>query len=499
MEYVLGIDFGGGASKATLLGADGKVAAVSTTEYPTYYPRTGYAEQDPRDWYQATCRNIAAVISESGAKPESIAAVCLDAATHTAVLMDEGCRVLRPAIYWTDTRSGDQVRRLQEHHRGLILEQAYHEPDTIWTLPQLMWVKEREPDIWSRVKRLLFAKDYVRYLLTGVYATDYIEAEGSMLFDCRNKCWSPELCGIPGLAVDLLPPVMSPMDQAGTITARAAGDTGLAPGTPVICGTTDTALEVLAAGAVRPGQMTVKLATAGRICVITDRPVTGRHLITYSHVVPGLSYPGTATKSCAASYRWYRDVFGGEYARLNDEAAAAPPGCDGLFFHPYLNGELTPYADPGLCGSFVGIRAGHTRSHFSRAVLEGVAFSLLDCLHELERMGIPYRQQAVIIGGGASSPLWRQITADVLGIALEEKSRSDSSLGGAMLAGVAAGFFPDLEAGLRASTHTVSVTRPRTALTEWYAGRFTQYKAIHDALAPIYQGDGYANSSVPQI
>lgn len=484
MKYLLGIDFGGGASKATLLSENGEVKAESLVEYPTSYPRNGWAEQNPADWYRAVCQNVRAVLEGSGVRPQEIMALALDAATHTAVLADKSFNVLRPAIYWTDTRSVEQVNAIRD--LPVITEQTLHRPDTIWTLPQLMWVRENEPEIWSKTRKIMFAKDYVRHCLTGDYVTDYIEAEGSMLFDYHKMQWSKELCALAGLDTDILPEVVSPTDVVGKVCRKAAEETGLCEGMPVVCGTTDTVMEVFASGGVKRGNMTVKLATAGRICVVTEKAYPNRHLINYSHTVDGLWYPGTATKSCAASYRWYRDTFGGDFKELDAAAEKLPVGAEGLLFHPYLNGELTPYADPMLCGSFTGIRAGHTKAHFSRAVMEGVALSLLDCKTELEEIGIPHDEKATVIGGGGKSPLWRQITADVLGITLVQKKHSDSSFGTAMLAGVAVGVFDSFETAVNTCNAVVSETKPNMENHERYSEIFKTYKKVHDALAPLY-------------
>ncbi len=486
MKYALGIDFGGGASKATLLSEEGKIVATNTVEYKTLYPQSGRTEQNPIDWYNATKENIRAVLNKSGVDSANIMAVSLDAATHTAVIMDENFNVLRPSIYWTDIRSLDEVQYLKDNYGQFIYDTVLHIPDTIWTLPQLMWVKNNEPEIWSKVKRIMFAKDFVRHLLTGDYVTDNIEAEGSMLFDYNKQCWSKELCDIINIDISLLPNVVSPTDIVGKITADAAEDTGLKEGTKVLCGTTDTVMEVFAAGAVSKGQMTLKLATAGRICVVTDKSYPDKNLINYSHVFEGLWYPGTATKSCAASYRWYRDTFGGDYADLDKGAENIAPGADGLIFNPYLNGELTPYADPKLCASFIGVRASHTKAHFTRAVLEGVSMSIKDCMNALEEIGIPHEDTAVIIGGGGKSPLWRQITADVIGMTLIEKKYSDSSFGSAMLAGVKAGFWTDAKTAVETCNETVSITKPNAENNDKYKTIFQKYKKVHDALAEIY-------------
>ena len=470
--YVLGIDFGGGASKATLLSQDGTITATNTVEYPTYYPQPGYAEQNPADWYAATRKTIAAVVDKSGVRPEEIAAVSLDAATHTAVLTDAHFNVVRPAIYWTDSRSVRQVQFLKENYADVIDRQVLHKPDTIWTLPQLLWIRENEPETWSRVKRILFAKDYVRHQLTGDFSTDVIEAQGSMFFDYTQMNWSPELFGLLEAPESVLPKLVRPTDIVGTVTDQAAQETGLKSGTPVLCGSTDTVMEVFASGSVAPGATTIKLATAGRICVVTDRAFPDRNLINYSHVVPGLWYPGTATKSCAASFRWFRDTFGGEYQSLAEAAAEIPVGAAGLMFHPYLNGELTPYADPLLCGSFVGVRANHTKAHFVRAVFEGVALSMLDCKIALENIQIPHDRVAVAIGGGAQSPLWRQILADALNVTLIQKQTSDSSFGSAMMAGTAVGFFDSLQSAVAKCSKEISRTAPREENTLLYEQMF---------------------------
>jgi len=489
MRYLLGIDFGGGASKATLLREDGEISATHTTEYPTSYPKAGWAEQNPQDWVDATCKNIRGVLEKSGVSASDICAVSLDAATHTAVIMDDSFNIIRPAIYWTDTRSKDEVSYLKENFDEIIEKQVLHKADTIWSLPELMWIKNNEPENWSKVRKILFAKDYVRHQLTGDYVTDYIEAEGSMMFDINKMEWSHELCGVLEIDTELMPKIVKPTDIVGKITEEASKLTGLAVGTPVLCGTTDTVMEVFASGAVSKGDMTLKLATAGRICVVTDKPYPDINLINYSHVIDGLFYPGTATKSCAASYRWFRDTFDGDYAELDKLAESVEIGAEGLVFHPYLNGELTPYANPNLCADFVGVRSSHTKAHFTRAVLEGVSMSMLDCKTALDNLNIPHSDKATIIGGGGKSPLWRQMIADSLGITLVEMKYADSSFGSAMLAGVSLGIFESPEAAVSTCNKVLSETVPNSENTVKYRELFKKYKAIQKALEPIYNGE----------
>lgn len=484
MKYLLGIDFGGGASKATLLGENGKIVAEHTVEYPTLYPETGACEQSPTDWIAALCENTKALLAKSGIDADQIAAIALDSATHTSLLCDKDFHPIANAMHWTDSRSRLEANELLELCGDEIFAKTYHKPDTIWTLPQLLWFKRHKPELFEKARYVFFEKDYLRYYLTDVFCTDYIEAEGSMFFDCNTMQWDEGLCALAGITVEMLPPIKAPTDLIGHVTQKAAEATGLAKGTPVICGTTDTVMEVFASGAVEKGDMTVKLATAGRICVITDRPCPDRLLVNYSHIVPGLWYPGTATKAAAASYRWYRDTFGGEYRELDEAAAKIPIGADGVFYHPYINGELSA---PMLCGSFTGLRATHTRAHFSRAVLEGVSLSLLNSKSYLDSLQIPHKEYATLIGGGAKGAIWRQITADALGITLHITESADSSLGSAMLAGIAVGIFSDAKDAVAKCVKRVITVEPIPENTAQYAKLFQTYQMIHDVLAPIYR------------
>lgn len=486
-KYVLGVDIGSGSVKLTMLSRRGVVAGTSTCEYPTFYPHTGWCEQNPEDWCSAFRSALGELLADTGIDASQIVALAPDAATHTAVLLDEDYSCIRPAILWTDQRCVDQVKWLKKHCLDAIKAQCLNTPTTIWTLPQLMWVQENCPKDWDEVRHLLFAKDYLRYRLTGIAKTDRIDAAGSMFYDVNNQCWSEELCRLGGIKKEWLPELCDPADLAGVVTEAAAEEFGLAAGTQVLVGTTDTAMEVLAAGSVSPGQATVKLATAGRICVITDRKLESEFIFNYRHVVPGLWYPGTGTASCANSYRWYRDTIGGEsFAALNVPAEQIPPGSEGLIFHPYLNGELTPYNDPQLRGSYTGISAAHTKAHFTRATLEGVALSLRDCLGVLRALGA--RMDRVrVIGGGAKGKLWRQIVADILDLRLEKVKIDDSSFGSAMLAAVGVGWFESYEAAAQQCIEVESVSEPIAENVALYNRLFIRYKAIHNALCDIYR------------
>lgn len=486
-EYVLGVDIGSGSVKLTLLSRAGKIAGTAGCEYPTFYPHVGWCEQDPEDWCKAFGTAFRTLLAETGVQAEQIKALSLDAATHTAVLLDGDKQVIRKAILWTDQRCREQVQWLKENCLQTVEAQCLNTPTTVWTLPQFMWLKQEEPEVWAAVRYILFAKDYLRYRITGTMETDHIDAAGSMFYDVMAQKWSEELCQIGGIDPAWLPKLCDPADVAGAVTASAAEEFGLAAGTKVLVGTTDTVMEVLAAGNVEPGHTTVKLATAGRICVISDRKLDSKFIFNYRHVVPGLWYPGTATASCANSYRWYRDTIGREpFADLNVPAEAIAPGSDGLMFHPYLNGELTPYNDPELKGSYTGISASHTTAHFTRATLEGVAMSLRDCMGTLYALGVDMKRVR-IIGGGAKGQLWRQIVADVLNMKLQKVKVDDSSFGTAMLAAVGIGWFESFSAAAERCVEIDSVSEPIPENAAVYDKLFVRYKAIHDALAPIYR------------
>ncbi len=487
-EYVLGIDIGSGSVKLTLLSREGKIAGVSGAEYPTYYPSVGWSEQDPEDWCTAFRAALHTLLTEAGIGKEEIRALALDAATHTAVLLDEDRKPIRHAILWTDQRSVSEVAYLKETVPELIKAQVLNTPTTVWTLPQFLWLKAHEPEVWAKIRHVLFAKDYLRFRLTGTLETDNIEAMGSMFYDAVNERWSEELMAVGEVDPRWLPKVLQPEDVAGTVTKEAAEEFGLQEGTKVLVGTTDTVMEMVAAGSVKQGNGTVKLATAGRICVITDRPIDSPFVFNYRHVVRGLWYPGTATASCANSYRWYRDALGrDDYETLNRGAEEIPVGSDGLMFHPYINGELTPYNDPLLKGSYTGISTRHTTAHFTRATLEGVAFSLKDCFLTAQALGMKMNRVR-IIGGGAKGALWRQIVADILGLSMEKTKVDDSSFGTAMLAAVGIGWFPSYEAITEKCIEISSVTDPVPENVEKYAALFARYKKIHDVLAPVYSG-----------
>lgn len=496
-NLLAGIDFGTGGCKITLIAFDGSVSGETSVEYPTFFEHPGWSEQNPDDWYAAMCLAFRK-LRESGLDLRRVRAVAFDGSTHNAVLLDAAMRPVRRTIMWTDQRSTEECAFLEREYGEKIFACAYQRPAPTWTLPQLLWLKQHEPETFARARHILFVKDYVRYLVTGVAATDRIEAQGTLFFDMKARSWSYELAALAGVAPEMLPELAEPADILGCVSAQAAADTGLEAGIPVVCGASDSAVEDYGAGAVEEGDCIVKLATAGNVNVMTSAAHPDAATLTYSHVIPGMWYTVSATNAAALCQRWFRDTFcedekraaqsggPGAFERIDRLAAASPPGANGVFFHPYLQGERSPYWDSSLRGGFTGVSISSTRADFARAVLEGVAFSLLDCFGVIRRMALPVKR-IFLIGGGAKSVLWSRIVCDVFSLPVRVPEPGDASFGSALLAGVGAGVFSDPRAAVNACLHCRCELRPDDAAAAVYAARFPHYLAIHDALAGVYR------------
>lgn len=496
-DILLGIDFGSGGCKISAIDTVGALLGEASVEYQTHYPHPGFSEQEPADWYDAMCRALA-LLRERNVDFRRIAAVAFDGSTHNAVLLDGNMTPLRRTIMWTDQRSVEECAYLKAHHAERIFTTAWQMPTPTWTLPQLMWIRNHEKEMIAKTEHVLFVKDYVRYLVTGVSATDYIEAQGTLFFDMAKREWAEELVALTGLKMSALPRLLRPCDRAGSITRTAARDTGIPEGTPVICGSSDSAVEDYGAGAVEPGDCIVKLATAGNVNVMTDRAVPHERTLTYSHIVEGMYYTVSATNAAAVCQRWFRDNFcdtekrlaserGAKAFNLMDELAeTSPAGSNGIFFHPYLQGERSPYWDPDLRGSFTGIGMGSTRADFARALLEGVGFSLLDCYGLIEEMKLPVKR-LFLIGGGGRSRLWSSIVCNIFNLPLAVPSPGDASFGAALLAGSGVGIFSDPREAVRRCLRIDRELAPDPGTAEKYRELFASYKAIHDAMAPVYR------------
>lgn len=495
-EYLLGVDIGTGGCKATVIGLNGVFVAEGYAEYPSLHPHMGWVEQHSEDWIAAMIQAFRQAAERGSFRLDEIIGIAVDASAHNTVLLGRGGEVIRDTIMWQDQRAGEQVAFLNREHVDLIKDTTFSLPSATWSLPQLMWIRDNESDVFSRIANILFVDDYVRYRLTGRYATTHIQAQGSLMFDNRRMCWSEALVGLAGLPMSALPEIRKPTDILGPLTPEAAAMTGLREGIPVVMGASDTALESYAVGGLKPGDCVLKMATAGGINVFREKGEPFQDTFAYSHVVDGMWYYGRGTVSAAQALRWYRDTFCQKelaeerangmntYQLLDREAEAVPPGANGLFFHPYMSGERAPYWDTKLRASFTGFSSLHTRGHFNRAILEGVTFSLRQCFSIMEEFGRIGRIS--FVGGGSKSPLWRSILADVFDRTIVKFQRDDSSLGAAMLAGVALGVFSSHEQAVEKAAAIECITEPDPERVEKYASLFPLYVEIHDDLAQTY-------------
>ncbi|MFN8224765.1 MAG: FGGY family carbohydrate kinase [Gaiellales bacterium] len=481
---LLGIDIGQSSCKASLLGTDGTLIDSRSASYPTRHHFPGWAEQDPDDWVRAA---TAACSELLGARPPGyrIDAVACTSATHNAVLLDDKGNPVRPCILLSDVRAADDAAAIEEAVGDVALERGRNRPTAGWTLPQLRWIARTEPDVWRRVRRIVFAKDYVRQALTGDCVTDWIDAEGSLLFDAARRVWDETLCAQVPVSPDVLPRVVSPAAVVGT---TRGGVMGLGRDIPVIAGCSDTAAEAFAAGANQQGAAVVKLATAGNVNVVCTSPAPSAAYFTYSHVVPGLAYHTFGTNAAAASRAWFQSLVGAEstadYATIDANVAAIAPGADGLLFHPYLAGERAPVFDTTLRASFLGLSSAHGRAHLARAVLEGVALSLADCAGVAHEHGLKFTDPYVI-GGGARSDVWVQIVADALGLPVTRPALPDASAGAALLAGAGSGVIEGIAAAAALTGRDGDRFEPCAANVDRYRALLSVYREARDAVAPL--------------
>lgn len=494
---LLGIDIGTGATRALVIDPLGAVIASASEEHlPFASPQTGWAEQDPGDWWRA-CRSAVSRVLQK-VSGEDIQCVGLTGQMHGAVLLDDGQRVLRPAIIWCDQRTIDQCDQITGRIGAeQVVEWTCNPALTNFTLTKLLWVRQHEPAVWRRFRSFLLPKDYVRLQLTGVRAIDVAEASGTLLLDVARRCWSRAMLDAMQLPDSCLPALYESPDVIGAITAEAATETGLKAGTPVVAGAGDQAAGAVGMGIVRAGTVSATIGTSGVVFAASDRPALDRQgrVHTFCHAVPGRWHVMGVTQAAGLSLRWFRDRFGAgaddgrdAYDRLCDEAATVASGADGVLWAPYLMGERTPHLDPDARAALVGLAASHGRGHIIRAMLEGVAFSLRDTFLIFQEMKVPV-EEIRLGGGGARSKLWRQIQADVYGQAVATvKAEEGAAYGAAILAGVGASVWPNVDAACDAVVKVDQRIDRNPTDSAKLRQRYDAYRALYGALKSINSG-----------
>jgi xylulokinase len=493
LMYWLGLDIGTGGSRALLVDERGRVCAGFTAPHEDMrMERPLWAEQRPENWWDAAQQAIRGVLAEAGISGDQVRGVGLSGQMHGLVMLDEAGQVIRPALIWCDQRSQAQVDWVnQTLGREAVLRYTANPVLTGFTLPKLLWVRDNEPHHFARLKKMLLPKDYVRYKLTGEYATEVSDASGTSLFDVVHRCWAYEMAERLGLDRSILPAVYESSDVTGTVTPQAAEATGLKAGTPVVGGGGDQASSAVGNGIVEPGIVSCTLGTSGVVFAHMDQPAydpEGR-VHTFCHAVRGAWHVMGVTQGAGLSLQWFRNQLapGTGYDTLTAEAATAPPGAHGLFWLPYLMGERTPHLDASARGGWIGLTAKHTRADLIRALLEGVSYSQKDCLDLIEQLGV--RVSSVrLSGGGARSAFWRQLLADVFGrrvVVLE--TQEGSAYGAALLALVGTGVYSSVPEVCRVAIREVESLDPRPAETEFYARGHAVYRALYPALKDIYR------------
>ncbi|RKY57838.1 MAG: xylulokinase [Candidatus Latescibacterota bacterium] len=497
MPYLLGIDIGTTGVKTLLIDERGETVASCTVPHPLYTPRPGWTEQDPEDWWKGTVTSVQEVLRMSGVDPGAIAGIGLSGQMHSSVFLDRKDRVIRPAILWNDGRTTPQCRWMtelagEENLRRWVANPALEG----FTAPKVIWLRENEPENYRKVRTLLLPKDYVRFRLTGEKATEYSDAAGTLFLDVRNRRWSKEMLEALDIPEDILPPVYESVDVCGKVTKEAAELTGLKPGTPVVGGGADNACGATGAGVVREGRVLSSIGTSGTVVapskVVQVDPEMRAH--TFCHSVPGMWYVMGVVLSAGGSLRWFKDALGqlekvaeeltgvDAYDLLTKEAQRAEPGSEGLVFLPYITGERTPHRDADARGVFFGLSARHTRAHLVRAVLEGITFAMRDSLEIIRGLGIRV-EEIRATGGGAKSPFWRQLQADVYGAPVYTPTNTEGpAFGAALMAGVGAGLFHDLADAADELVHIATTAEPDSERVRVYDEFYGIFRSLYPAL-----------------
>ncbi len=490
--FFLGMDIGTGGTRVVLIDGAGGIVASAASEHAAFRAeQPGWAEQDPEDWWRAAQEAIHDTLAQA---PDGAAAkvggIGLTGQMHGAVMLDKDGAVLRPSLIWCDQRTGPQCDWLhQEIGRDRLIDLVANPALPNFTLTKLLWVREHQPEIYARIAHILCPKDYVRLRLTGTYAMDVQEASGTLLLDVAHRRWSSEVARAAGVKEEWLPQLFESPEVCASISGEAAGLTGLTAGTPVVAGAGDQGAGAVGMGILEPGSVSVTIGTSGVVFAATAEPSLdkGGRLHTFCHAVPGRWHVMGVTQAAGLSMRWLRDLLlpGGSYDTLTAEAAGLTAGSDGLLYTPYLLGERAPHLDSSARAAFVGLTAGHTRGHLTRAVMEGVAYSLRDTFTIFAEMGVPVKGIR-LGGGGARSALWRTIQAGVYGHTCDVLvAEEGGAFGAALLAGVGGGGWPDVEAACASGIQVAQQIVPDAAAATRYTQGYQGFREVYPALKAI--------------
>jgi xylulokinase len=498
MSIYLGIDIGTSGTKTLAMREDGRILASATETYGLSTPKPGWSEQNPEDWWQATIRSVQRVISDTQARPTDVKGIGLSGQMHGSVFLDKTHKVIRPALLWNDQRTQAECEEIEERAGGRkkLIKLVANPALTGFTAPKILWLRNHEPRNFDRVRQVLLPKDYVRFRLTGEFATEVSDASGTLLLDVRRRQWSKQLLSLLDLDPSLLPTVYESDEVSGRVISQIAVELGIAPGTPVVGGGGDQAAGAVGNGIVRRGVVSATMGTSGVVFAHSDEvqidPAGRVH--TFCHAVRGKWHVMGVVLSAGGSLQWYRDEFCqaevaaaaqdgvDPYEKITAIAAQAPAGSEGLFFLPYLTGERTPHADPYARGAWIGLTRRHGRSHLIRSVIEGATYAMRDSLEIIKGLNIPVKEIRVS-GGGARSSFWRQVQADIYGQKVSIiNAHEGPAFGVALLAAAGTGAYRDVVEACNATIQTVDTTAPEAPARKAYQSAYPHYGRLYTAL-----------------
>lgn len=486
MLYI-GIDLGTSAVKLLLMDADGTVKNIVSREYPLYFPKPGWSEQKPEDWYQETMAGLKELLQGSDTK--QVAGISFGGQMHGLVILDENDEVIRPAILWNDGRTTEECDYLnQVIGKDKLSEYTANISFTGFTAPKILWVKKNEPEHFARIKKIMLPKDYIAYKLTGMHCTDVSDASGMLLLDVKKRCWSKEMCQICGITEEMLPELYESYECVGTIKPEIAKELSLPDTVKVAAGAGDNAAAAVATGTVGDGKCNISLGTSGTIFISSAKFGVDKNNALHAFCDANGAYHLMGCMLSAASCnKWWMD----EIIRTKDYAAEQKNitklGENHVYYLPYLMGERSPYNDPDARATFIGMTMDTTREDMTQAVLEGVAFALRDSFEVAKSLGLTIGRTK-ICGGGAKSPLWKKIIANVLNISVDVlETEEGPSLGGAMLAAVACGEYTSVEQAAAKIVKVVDTVEPDPELAAKYEARYQQFKQIYPACKELFQ------------
>lgn len=502
MNYLIGIDVGTSAAKTVLFDELGAVAASASQEYPLYQPNNGWAEQRPEDWRDAVLATLKSVVEQSGAAGEEIKGIGISGQMHGLVMLDEAGEVIRPSIIWCDQRTGAEVEDMLEiMPKERWIEITANPPLTGWTASKILWVRKNEPENYARCRHILLPKDYIRYVLTGVFATEVSDASGMQLLDVPGRCWSDEVLEKLDIPKEWLGTVYESCEVTGRLTGEAAAAVGLTTDVKVAGGAGDNAAAAVGTGVVKDGTAFTTIGTSGVVFAhssqVTIDPKGRVH--TCCCAVPGAWHVMGVTQGAGLSLKWFKDNFCQDYVAdakeagvdvydlINRDIEAIPVGSDRLIYLPYLMGERTPHLDPDCRGVFFGLSAIHTKAHLLRAVMEGVSYSLSDCNDILKEMGVQV-DEMMACGGGGRSRIWRQMLADLYNCQVKTVHQSEGpALGAAILAGVGCGIYESVEKACEKLILADQCSGPAAENVETYQRYHQLYKKLYGNLKDNYK------------